>query len=75
MATQTVVTILCDMPHREPVEAETFELYSKVSGRYEVDLCVGCAGKIFAPAVANGRRLPAGRQRPGRGEPVKLGRR
>jgi hypothetical protein len=57
VATETIVTRVCDMPHREEVPASTFELYSRVTGRYEVDLCEGCAAKIFAPAVANGRKV------------------
>ena len=61
MATQTIVTTVCDMPHSVSDTEEgvaTFELYSKSAGRYEVDLCRGCAAKIFAPAVKNGRKVP-----------------
>lgn len=61
MATRTIVTMVCDMPHPVSDTEEgvaTFELYSRASGRYEVDLCRGCAAKIFAPAVANGRKVP-----------------
>jgi hypothetical protein len=66
VATRTIVQVTCDMPH--PVsdtapDAATFELYSRVSGRYEVDLCESCASKIFAPAVANGRKVPATRRK------------
>lgn len=57
MATITTISRTCDMPHREDVPAETFQFYSKVSGWYEADLCEKCAEKIFAPAVANGRKL------------------
>jgi hypothetical protein len=59
MATKTIVTRVCDMPHvhagDEP--AEPYELYSKRSGRYEVDLCEVCATKIFATVVVNGRKV------------------
>lgn len=63
MATETVVTRVCDMPHTRDTPAAPFELYSKASGWYEVDLCEGCAAKIFAPAVANGRRVRAKQKR------------
>jgi hypothetical protein len=65
VATRTVVTTTCDMPHQNATEtpAATFELYSRVAGKYEVDLCEGCAAKIFAPAVANGRKVPTTRRK------------
>lgn len=63
MATETITTRVCDMPHTREAIAAPFQLYSKASGWYEVDLCEGCAAKIIAPAIANGRKLKGSRKR------------
>jgi len=57
VATETVVTRVCDMKHAEERPAEPFELYSKVAGRYEVDLCASCAEVFFGQVIVNGRRV------------------
>lgn len=67
MATQTIVLVTCDMPHREVdvPAAKTFELYPKAgpAGGREVDLCESCAGRLLVPVMAAGRAIAGKRVR------------
>lgn len=58
MVKQTIITLVCDMPHAkndEGVDAKTFEL-GEGKNRWQIDLCVKHA-KPVVQMIANGRRL------------------
>lgn len=57
MATITIVTTECDMPHGgDKSPAQGFKLFSTAVGEYAVDLCEPCAEVVMAPVMANGRQ-------------------
>lgn len=71
MATRTVVTTTCDLPHQadQPNEpAASFCVHTE-AGRFEVDLCQMHVERQLGPLVANGRKAPKhpGQQRRARG--------
>jgi hypothetical protein len=56
---QTLITVVCDMPHTKNDEAaddaKTFEL-GEGKNRWQIDLCVKHAKPVVA-MIANGRRI------------------
>jgi hypothetical protein len=56
MATQTQVTTICDMPHRdEPSGMPVTVMFD--GNEYTVDLCAECAQKMILPLIKNGRKV------------------
>jgi hypothetical protein len=58
MVKQTIITIVCDLPHPkgdDPGDAKPFEV-SDGKNRFEIDVCEKHA-KPLVQAMANGRKL------------------
>jgi hypothetical protein len=57
MATQTITTTVCDMPHQPDVEGTPIWFTLKGVGSFEIDLCGDCTAKFFVPLVKESRRV------------------